>query len=79
MQKYCKTSGLPVDDLINEIIKRRIKIDDIIEGFQDPNIIRYIPNSVNHYLTKRRFNLLFKDLKHTQQKEFLRQLQKCIY
>ena len=57
-KKYCKTSGLPVDDLISKLLSIGIKIDDIahLELLSDPNIIRYIPNSVKPLSYKKKLS-----------------------
>ena len=60
-KKYCKTSGLPVDDLISKLLTIGIKIDDIahLELLSDPNIIRYIPNSVKPLSYKKKEDLIY--------------------
>ena len=60
-KKYCKTSGLPVDDLISKLLSIGIKIDDIahLELLSDPNIIRYIPNSVKPLSYKKKEDLIY--------------------
>ena len=60
-KKYCKTSGLPVDDLISKLLSIGIKIDDIahLELLSDPNIIRYITNSVKPLSYKKKEDLIY--------------------
>lgn len=60
-KKYCKTSGLPVDNLISKLLSIGIKIDDIahLELLSDPNIIRYMPNSVKPLSYKKKEDLIY--------------------
>ena len=52
---------MPVDDLISKLLSIGIKIDDIahLELLSDPNIIRYIPNSVKPLSYKKKEDLIY--------------------
>ena len=60
-KNYCKASALPVDDLISQLLSIGIKIDEIahLEWLSDPNIIRYVPNSVKPLSYKKKEDLIY--------------------
>ena len=60
-KKYCKTSGLPVDDLISKLLSIGIKIDEIahLEWLSDPSIIRYVPNSMKPLSHNKKEDLIY--------------------
>ena len=60
-KKHCKTSGLPIDNLISKLLSIGIKIDDIahLERLSDPNIIRYIPNKLKPLSFNKKEDLIF--------------------
>ena len=60
-KKFCKTSGLPVDDLISKLLSIGIKIDEIahLERLSDPNITKYVPNTVRPLSYKNKEDLIY--------------------
>ena len=60
-KNYCASSGLHVDDLIDELLKIGLSLDQIphLEYLSSPKIIKYIPKSMQPLNHKNKEDLIF--------------------